>query len=163
MSGKPVRDLPKMAVQVKTDAVVREWLAPLLDGTGCGTEPMSLSRLLECMLFISRSHYAGASEESTVKRICQAKRQRIAYIEQLGREPDQIMLHLSIDQHACEFADMLKRKFKLLLGSRSELATVLFYRAASFCTSPTRMSYLARRLDQVEALQSPFAGIVAPS
>ncbi len=154
MGRKPLGAHPKMSVQIRTDAIIRTWLKPVLRQNA----QMSASRMLECLLLMARWHYAAAEEGVIVRKICKAKQQRLEYISKLGKEPEQVLVHLTIDKGICEFADMFKRKFPLLIGSRNELATILLYTAAGYCTDAQRLSYLTRRLEQASHAYLPPQG-----
>ena len=63
MGRKPLGAHPKMSVQIRTDAIIRTWLKPVLRQNA----QMSASRMLECLLLMARWHYAAAEEGVIVR------------------------------------------------------------------------------------------------
>ena len=147
MSRKPQRGKPKQAIQVSIDAADRRKLVILL---GSPEHQLgSFSQLFECLLFLLEGIYIENSEARFTQRLYEVAAQRASDIAARGAEPVQELIHLTIDASARAFMDLLKQKYRNLLGSRSKVATLVAYWASRLCADRRGMRYLARRLEQV--------------
>ena len=147
MGRRPQRDAPKRAIQFWTDADMRGRLAPLLHTPKYGAS--SLSRLVEDLLFMQQIAYVEQTSEEFFRGICETRAARLTEMARLGFEPERVLVHVSVDEGACAFADELVRRFPRLFSSRRDLCDQLLFGAALHCGSDAEARWFQRRLEQV--------------
>lgn len=128
----------------------REGRTSLVSLLGCSEHQIgSLSQLFECLLFLLEGIYIENSDARFTRRLYEVAAQRASDIAARGTEPAQEFVHLTIDANARAFMDLLKQRYRNLLGSRSKVATLVAYWTSRLCANTQGMRYLARRLEQV--------------
>ena len=148
MGRKPQRARVKRPVQVRTHANVRSRLSPLLR---MGTRG-SLSQVVENMLFVMEVQYNTSGREQLMRSCYETRSQQLMDIARTGVEPEQELVHVTVDQEAIAFADLMVRRHRRLFVSRRDMGGLLLYRAGSYCKDEDLARYFVARLEQAARL-----------
>ena len=148
MGRKPQRTRAKRPVQVRTHANVRSRLSPLLR---MGTRG-SLSQVVENMLFVMEVQYNTNGREQLMRSCYETKSQQLREIARTGVEPEQELVHVTVDPKAIAFADLMVRRHRRLFVSRRDMGGLLLYRAGNYCEDEDHARYFVARLEQAARL-----------
>ena len=148
MGRKPQRARAKEPVQVRTHANVRKRLSPLLR---MGTRG-SLSQVVENMLFVMEVLYNTSGREQLMRTCYETKSQQLMDIAQTGVEPEQELVHVTVDPEAIAFADLMVRRHRRLFVSRRDMGGLLLYHAGGYCADEDLARYFVARLEQAAQL-----------
>lgn len=147
MAGRPQRDRPKRAIQLSVDETVYLLTLSLIDGE----EPLSMSRsqLFESLVLLAREEHIVNAEEDFAAR---ARAMRTRWLDdelRTCRPVSRRSLHLTIGDEALGFLDMLVLRYRPLLRTRGDAASLVLQLAAERLTTRERNTWMKRRLEDV--------------
>lgn len=155
MTGRPQRESPKQTCRLAIGEDVHGSILPLLKSDE--VEFASLSQLVETILFLSEHIYVAEPDDAFVIGLAKQKSQRvIAQIE----DPSLCAfrhIHVTLDEKAIAFMDLLVRKYPMLFRTRSDVAELLLLNIGSACTGPSEVRYYANRLAEVLSMHPVHA------
>ena len=155
MGRKPQRARAKRPVQIRAHVDVRNRLTPLLR---IGRNGDSLSQVVENMLFVMEVIYNGSGRERLMRSCYETKARQLMEVACAGTEPEQRLVHVTVDPEAIAFADLMVRRHRRLFASRRDLGGLLLYYACTYCENEELARYFVARLEQAARLH-PLCGL----
>lgn len=147
MTGRPQREQPKQTCRLAVGEDVLRSIKPLLKTDG--VEFASLSQLVETILFLSEHIYVAEPDDAFVIGLARQKSDRvIAQIEDPALCAFKY-IHVTLDEKAIAFMDLLIRKYPMLFRTRSDAAELLLLNVGNACSGPNETRYYANRLAEV--------------
>lgn len=155
MTGRPQRESPKQTCRLCIGEDVFQALGPLIKTSE--HEFSSLSQLVETIIFLSEHIYIAEPDDSFAIGLAELKSRRVvAQIEDRALMESRF-IHVTLDEKAIGFLDLLIEKYPMLFKTRSECAELLFLDILQSCTTPKELRYMINRLVDVLGLHPTHA------
>lgn len=155
MTGRPQRENPKQTCRLcVSDDVYREIAA--LQKTS-EHQFASFSQLVETIIFLSEHIYIAESDDAFAIGLVKLKARRI--IEQI-EDPAlgaSRYIHVTLDEKAIAFLDLLIERYPMLFRTRSDAAELLLLNIADACATPKEVRYYVNRLVDVLSMHPTHA------
>lgn len=156
MTGRPQREKPKQTCRLAIGKDVYASILPLYRTKE--HEFSSLSQLVETIIFLSEHIYIAEPDNSYVIGLAKLQSKRI--IEQI-ENPELLAfryIHVTLDEQAIAFVDLLVEKYPMLVKTRSEAVELLLLSIGADSITPKEIRYYANRLADVLSMHPTRAG-----
>lgn len=159
MTGRPQRDNPKQTCRLCINEDVYRSTRELLKAAH--PEFGSLSQLVETIIFLSEHIYITEPDNSFAVDL--AKLQSRHVIEQIeGRTTTSTRyIHVSLDEKAIAFIDLLIEKYPMLSKTRSDVTELLLLNITKACRTEKELRYYVSRLSDVLSMHPTNASMKA--
>lgn len=147
MPGRPQRDEPKVAIQIRIDEAAYQCVLPLIRGRA--PLHMSFSRLLEAILLLAKNEYVSNTSRDFVEELCLMKRRQVEETIAIRGERPQRRVHVTIDREALGFLDMLVLRYRSIFRTRGVAASLVLRRFGERLTSEEKTEWMKRRIEEI--------------
>lgn len=116
----------------------------------------SMSALVETIVFLAKATY---TEQNGAHFLFELRTIKVTLLESLGNLktlPNSRLVHLTVDDEAVEFIDMLASQYRIVCRNRSEALELILAYAGRYCGTPQHREHFLGRLETVLA-QHPYA------
>lgn len=155
MTGRPQRNNPKQTCRLSVCDDVCQAIVPLQRTKE--HQFASFSQLVETIIFLSEHIYITEADNAFAIGLAKLKARRI--IEQI--EDPALMashyIHVTLDEQAIAFLDLLIEKYPMIFRTRSDVAELLLLNIADACTTPKEIRYYVNRLTDVLSMHPTHA------
>lgn len=147
MPGKPQRDEPKAAVQLRIDETAYRCVLPLIRGEA--PLNMSFSRLLETILLLAKNEYTCNTSRDFVEELCRMKKKQVEETIAIRDARPQRRVHVTIDHEALGFLDMLVTRYRSLFRTRGIAASLVLRRFGERLATVEQIDWMKRRIEEI--------------
>lgn len=147
MTGRPQREKPKETIRAVIGNDVYISLLPILRNKT--KRFYSMSQLVETIVFLSEHVYIVEPDDGFVIGLAKLRHERI--LAQIG-DPyltRQKCMHVTLDERAVDFLDLLVSKYHMLFKNRSEALELVLYNVSNACRTQKELDYYVDRLIEV--------------
>lgn len=150
MAGKPHREHAKKAIQLVIQNESYARVQPLRKAAA-DVSP-SFSQLFEGIVFLSEHIYIQEPDNGFLMQLLELKTALVVQELHVEGKRQSRRIHVTIDERACSFLDMVVRRYHTCFMSRSEFADLLLLNIGVGCTDQEAVQYYANRLREVRRL-----------
>lgn len=153
MAGKPHREHAKRAIQLAVQNESYVHVQPLRKAA-VDVCP-SFSQLFEGIVFLSEQMYIQEPDNGFLLQLLELKTACI--IRDINARDNRQLkrVHVTIDERACNYLDMIAHRYHVCFRSRNEFADLLLLNIGMGCTDHDAVQYYANRLREIRR-QNPI-------
>ena len=150
MAGRPHREHAKKAVQFVIQNKSYALVQPLRRAAA-DVSP-SFSQLFEGIVFLSEHIYIQEPDNGFLMRLLELRTDLIIQDINAAGKRRVRRIHVTIDESACNYLDMLVSRYRTCFRSRNELADLMLLSVGMDCTDSEAIHYYANRLREIRRL-----------
>lgn len=150
MTGIPHREHAKIAIQliIQNESYTR--IQPLQKATA-DIIP-SFSQLFEGIVFLAEHMYIQEPDNGFLVQLLELKTALLIRDINAGVKRRLKRIHVTIDERACRYLDMIVCKYHICFTSRNDFADLLLLNIGLDCTDHEAVQYYANRLREIRRL-----------
>ena len=150
MTGIPHREHAKIAIQLVIQNESYARVQPL-QKAAADIIP-SFSQLFEGIVFLSEHMYIQEPDNGFLEQLLELKTALLIHDINTGVKRQRTRVHVTIDERACTYLDMIVRKYRACFTSRNDFADLLLLNIGLDCTDRESVQYYANRLREIRRL-----------